>query len=37
MKFGGPFSIIGYYTVQFDLVRCKSSMLDMGPNTIVEN
>ena len=37
MKFGGPFSSIVYYRVQFNLKCCKSSVPDMGPNTIVEN
>ena len=34
MKFGGPFSIIVYYRVQFNLKCCKSSVPDMGHNTI---
>ena len=34
MKFGRPFAIIFHYTVQFKLECCKSSVPDMGPNTI---
>ena len=34
MKFGRPFSILVYYMVQFNVVCSKSSVLDMGPNTI---
>ena len=34
MKFSRPFSIIVYYTVQFNLKCCKSSMSNMDPNTI---
>ena len=33
MKFGGPLAIIVHYTVQFNLECCKSSVLNMGPNT----
>ena len=36
MKFGRPFSIIVYYTVQFNLECCKSCVPDMGPNTILK-
>ena len=36
MKFGGPLAIIVHYTVQFNLEGCKSSVSDMGPNTIVK-
>ena len=35
MKFGGPLAIIVHYTVQFNLECCKSSVSDMGPNTIL--
>ena len=34
IKFTRPLAIIVYYTVQFDVVCCKSFILDMGPNTI---
>ena len=34
MKFGRPLAIIVYYTVQFNLECCKSSVPNMGPNTI---
>ena len=34
MKFGIPLAIIVNYTVQFNLECCKSSVSDMGPNTI---
>ena len=34
MKFGGPLAIIVYYTAQFNLECCKSSVPDMGPNTV---
>ena len=36
MKFGRPLAIIFHYTVQFKLVCCKSSVPDMGPNTILK-
>ena len=36
MKFGRPLSIIVHYTVQFNLECCKSSVSDLGPNTIFE-
>ena len=36
MKFGRPLAIIAYYTVQFNLECCKSSVSDMGPNTILK-
>ena len=36
MKFGRPLAIIVYYTVQFNLECCKSSVSDMGPNTILK-
>ena len=36
MKFGGPLAIIVHYRVQFNLKCCKSSVPDMGPNTIVK-
>ena len=36
MKFGGPLAIIVHYTVQFNLECCKSSVSDMGPNTILK-
>ena len=35
MKFGRPLAIIFHYTVQFNLECCKSSVPDMGPNTIL--
>ena len=35
MKFGRPLAIIVHYTVQFNLEFCKSSVSDMGPNTIL--
>ena len=35
MIFGGPLAIIVHYTVQFNLECCKSSVSDMGPNTIL--
>ena len=35
MKFGRPRAIILHYTVQFNLDCCKSSVPDMGPNTIL--
>ena len=35
MKFGRPLAIIVHYTVQFNLECCKSSVSDMGPNTIL--
>ena len=31
-----PLAIIVYNTVQFNLECCKSSVLDMGPNTILK-
>ena len=34
MKFGRPLAIIVHYMVQFNLECCKSSVSDMGPNTI---
>ena len=34
MKFGRPLAMIGYYTVHLNLECCKSSVSDMGPNTI---
>ena len=34
MKFDGPLAIIVHYTVQFNLECCKSSVLNMGPNTL---
>ena len=34
MKFGRPLDIVVHYTVQFNLECCKSSVSDMGPNTI---
>ena len=36
MEFGRPLAIIVYYTVQFDYECCKSSVPDMGPNTILK-
>ena len=36
MKFGRPFSIIVYYMVQFNVGCYKSSVSDMGPNTILK-
>ena len=36
MEFGGPLAIIVHYTVHFNLESCKSSVSDMGPNTIFE-
>ena len=35
MKFGGPLAIIVHYTVQFNLECCKSSVLNMCPNTFL--
>ena len=35
MKFCGPLDIIVHYAVQFNLECCKSSVSDMGPNTIL--
>ena len=34
MKFGRPLAIIVHYTVQFNMECCKSSVSNMGPNTI---
>ena len=34
MKFGGPLAIIVHYTVQFNLECCKSSVANMGLNTL---
>ena len=34
MKFGGPLDIIVHYMEQFNSECCKSSVLNMGPNTI---
>ena len=36
MKFSRPLAIIVYYTVQFNLECCKSSVPNMGPNTILK-
>ena len=36
IKFGRPLAIIVHYTVQFNLECCKSSVPDMGPNTILK-
>ena len=36
MKFGRPLAIIFHYRVQFNLERCKSSVPDMEPNTILK-
>ena len=36
MEFGGTLAIIVNYTVQFIGECCKSSIPDMGPNTIVK-
>ena len=36
MKFGRPLAIIVHYTVQFNLECCKSSVSDMGSNTILK-
>ena len=36
MKFGRPLAIIVHYTVQFNLECCKSSVPNMGPNTILK-
>ena len=36
MKFGRPLAIIVHYTVQFNLECCKSSVHDMGPNTLLK-
>ena len=36
MIFAGPFAIIVHYTVQFNLECYKSSVPDMGPNTILK-
>ena len=35
MKFGRPLAIIVHYTVRFNLECCKTSVSDMGPNTIL--
>ena len=35
MKFDRPLAIIAHYTIQFNLGCCKSSVSDMGPNTIL--
>ena len=37
MKFGGPLAIIAHYMVQFNVECCKSSVSNMGPNTIFKN
>ena len=34
MQCGRPLAIIVHYTVQFNLECCKSSVSNMGPNTI---
>ena len=34
MKFGRPLASIFHYTIKFNLEGCKSSVLDMDPNTI---
>ena len=34
MKFGRTLAIIVHYMVQFNLECCKSSVLNMGPNTL---
>ena len=36
IKYGGPLAIIVHYTVQFNVECCKSSVSDMGPNTILK-
>ena len=36
MKFGRPLDIIVHHTVQFNLECCKSSVPDIGPNTILK-
>ena len=36
IKFGRPLAIIVHYTIQFNLEYCKSSVPDMGPNTILK-
>ena len=36
MKYGRTLAIIVHYTVQFNLECCKSSVSDMGPNTILK-
>ena len=36
MKFGGPLAIIVHYTLQFNLECCKSSVPDMGLNTLLK-
>ena len=36
MKFGRPLATIFHYRVQFNLESCKSSVPDMGPNTILK-
>ena len=36
MKYGRTLAIIVHYTVQFNLECCKSSVPDMGPNTILK-
>ena len=35
MKFGRALAIIVHYKVQFNLECCKSSVLNMGPNTFL--
>ena len=35
MKFGRPLAILVHYTVHLNLECCKSSVSDMGPNTIL--
>ena len=37
MKCGGPLAITVHYPAPFNLECCKSSVPDMGPNTILKN
>ena len=36
MKYGRTLAIIVHYMVQFNLECCKSSVLNMGPNTFLK-
>ena len=36
MKFGGPLAIIVHHKLQFNLECCKSSVSDMGHNTMLK-
>ena len=37
IKFGIPLAIIVHYTVRLYVECCKSSVSDMGPNTLLKN